>query len=277
MPRGTGLPVRLAVSLLALATSLVPALADRNRSPGPPSATGGTPPSAAAGCEGAALCDGFEDQSGPAPGGAWTTTAPNCQGTGSAAVDTAVAHAGTRSIRIGGGAGYCNHVFVRPTAELGAVGAVWFGRFYVRHTVPLPASHVTFLAMTDAADGGRHLRMGGQNGALQWNRESDDATLPEQSPAGVALSVPLPTGRWSCLEFAVDGAGGTVRTWVDGTQVPGLQQDGVPTPDVDSQWLRRAGWRPALTDLLLGWESYGGDSDTLWFDDIALGPERIGC
>ncbi|WP_320064184.1 hypothetical protein [Micromonospora sp. RTGN7] len=50
----------------------------------------------------------------------------------------------------------------------------------------------------------------------------------------------------------------------------------VPTHDVDGQWLNRT-WRPQLTDLRLGWESYGEGSDTLWFDDVAVGPGRIGC
>ncbi|MEK8107148.1 hypothetical protein NKG94_22015 [Micromonospora sp. M12] len=99
--------------------------------------------------------------------------------------------------------------------------------------------------------------MGGQNGALQWNRASDDATLPEQSPAGVAQSVPLPTNRWVCLEFMVDGSAGQLRTWLDGTAVTGLTADGSPTHDIDGQWYNRT-WRPQLTDLKLGWESYGG-------------------
>ncbi|WP_243639729.1 hypothetical protein [Micromonospora sp. MW-13] len=92
----------------------------------------------------------------------------------------------------------------------------------------------------------------------------------------MALSVPLATGRWSCLEFMVDGAQGLLRTWVDGTAVAGLTVDGTPTHDIDGQWLNRT-WRPQLTDLRLGWESYGDGSDTLWFDDVAVGSSRVGC
>jgi hypothetical protein len=32
-----------------------------------------------------------------------------------------------------------------------------------------------------------------------------------------------------------------------------------------------------VTDLRLGWESYGADADTLWFDDVAVGATRIDC
>ncbi|MDG4831514.1 cellulose-binding domain-containing protein [Solwaraspora sp. WMMD1047] len=234
-----------------------------------------TPPPA--GCGAAAFCDGFENQAGTTPSGDWQVTYPDCQGTGSAAIDNTVAHQGSRSVRINGATGYCNHVFVGVTRDLSSLGAVRYARFWVRHTTPLPTQHVTFLAMRDANDGNRDLRMGGQNGALQWNRASDDATLPEQSPNGVALSMPLPTNRWTCVEFLVDGAQGRLQTWVDGTAVTGLAADGTPTHDIDGQWLNRANWRPSLTDLRLGWESYGEGADTLWFDDVAMGTARIGC
>jgi hypothetical protein len=112
---------------------------------------------------------------------------------------------------------------------------------------------------------------------MMWNRQSDDATLPDQSPAGVAQSVPLPVNTWECVEFEIDSAAGHISTWVNGTSVPGLAEDGMPTPDIDDQWLAKPSWRPRLTDLRLGWESYASDTDTLWFDDVALSSARIGC
>jgi hypothetical protein len=239
-------------------------------------AFGPTPASAQAlpaACPSGAFCDGFETQTGTTPGGDWTVTFPNCQGTGTATVDSAMVHEGSRSLRVDGGSGYCNHVFVATTQGVG--GSALYARFYVRHTTELPDAHVTYLAMRDSADGNRDLRMGGQNRAMQWNRESDDATLPEQSPNGVAQSVPLPLNQWTCVEFGI--AGSELRTWVDGTEVVGLHADSTPTQDVDSQWLRRGTWVPTLTDFRLGWESYGGGTDTLWFDDVALAQSRIGC
>ncbi|MCP2323986.1 hypothetical protein HDA40_002493 [Hamadaea flava] len=227
------------------------------------------------GCGTLTLCEGFETQSTGTPSGAWALSYPDCQGTGTATVDTTTAYRGGKSLKISGTEGYCNHVFVKSTATL--TGSVWYARFYVRHTTALPAAHVTFVALKDSADGNRDLRMGGQNGALQWNRQSDDATLPEQSPAGVALSSVLPVNSWNCVEFKVSGSDGTMQTWLNGTEVAGLHEDGVPTHDIDQQWLNRTGWRPSLTDFRLGWESYGTGSDTLWFDEVALGASRIGC
>lgn len=233
-----------------------------------------TPPSAE--CGDAAVCEDFENQTGPAPAGDWQFTAPDCQGTGTAAVDTEIAHSGTRSLRLDGQAGYCNHAFVASTADLSSVGPVLYVRMWVRHTTPLPAAHVTFVSMPDSSQDGKALRIGGQNGALQWNRETDDATLPAQSPVGVGLSRPLPTDSWQCLRFAVDTSAPGLDTWLDDEQVPGLHADGVPTQDIDAQWLSRT-TPPRPTALRLGWESYGTGDDTLWFDDVAVGSTPVGC
>lgn len=227
-------------------------------------------------CVPTASCDSFENQAAGAPAGNWSVTYPDCSGAGTATIDKTVAHTGTTSLRVNGAAGYCNHVFVQNTAMISIGGPAWYVRYYVRHTTPLPASHTTAVALRDSADGNRDLRFGGQNGALQWNRASDDATLPEQSPAGVALSAPLPVNTWTCVEFKVDGADGTMETWLNGVSVPGLKQDGVPTHDIDGQWLNRT-YRPRLVDLKLGWESYGEGADTLWYDDVVVSAMRNNC
>lgn len=234
-----------------------------------------TPPPAGCG-DGAVICTGFEDQTGPAPSGDWRPSAPDCQGTGTVSVDTSVAHTGSRSLRVDGHAGYCNHAFAVSTADLSGVGPVMYVRMWVRHTTALPTSHVAFVSMPDSSQGGRALRVGGQNGALQWNRESDDATLPAQSPAGVAMSRPLPTDGWHCLRFAIDTTAPKLDTWLDDQQVPGLHVDGVPTQDVDQQWLSST-TPPRPTALRLGWESYATGDDTLWFDDVAVSAAPLGC
>lgn len=250
----------------------------------PTTPTETTPPTTStttgSGCAASVFCDGFENQTGTTPSGRWSISQPNCSGTGAASVDGTAAHSGTKSVRINGTDGYCNHVFVDDTTDMATAAPTWFVRFWINHTAPLPTGHVTFLAMNDSANGNTDLRLGGQNGALVWNRQSDDATLPAQSPTGVAQSVMLPTNTWTCVEFSVNGGNGQIQTWVNGTAVPGLTEDGVPTPDIDQQWLsgNGANWRPHLTDFKFGWESYGnGGADTLWFDDIALGTSRIGC
>ncbi|MGP4111177.1 hydrolase [Streptomyces sp. 4N509B] len=227
-------------------------------------------------CAADGFCEDFESQTGGAPSGRWAFEARDCTGTGSVAVDTSVAHGGTTSLRVDGGQGYCNHAFAATDLTEVPAGSELYVRFWVRHSTALPTQHVTFLAMEDD-NTGRDLRMGGQNAALQWNRETDDATLPAQSPAGVALSAPLPVNEWSCVEYQISPATGHIQTWLNGTSVEGLVVDDVPDHDIDRQWLANGTWSPALVDLRLGWESYGEGADTLWYDDVAVGTARVGC
>jgi hypothetical protein len=175
-----------------------------------------------------------------------------------------------------GAAGFCNHVFFRPLAALFPASDPIYGRFYLRMTTALTQSHVTFMALHDDVEQ-KDLRMGGQSEILMWNRESDDATLPELSPTGIAMSMKPAVDSWLCVEFMIDGKTPALQTWLNGTAVTGLTVDTTPTPDVDSQWLRKSDWHPHLSDVRFGWESYGNDANTLWFDDVALGTSRIGC
>lgn len=234
----------------------------------------------ALGCDELPLCDGFEGDSpgGPPDRSRWSVVSPDCSGTGTLAIIDAVAHTGTKSVRIDGGGGYCDHVFLShgPAIADAAGGELWV-RAWLRFEQALGPSHVTFAALTDAADGGAALRMGGQSGILMWNRESDDATLPALSPTGISMSVAPAPGQWTCVEFMIDGQGGRLSTFVDGDAVAGLQVDGRPTADVDQQWLQAGAWNPDVVDLQLGWESYGGSTMVLFVDDVAVSGARVGC
>jgi hypothetical protein len=153
---------------------------------------------------------------------------------------------------------------------------VLYGRFYVRFGQVLGPEHVTFAAFADQTVN-KDIRMGGQSQILMWNRELDDATLPVLSPTGIALSISPSADTWTCIEFAIDGPAGTLDTWVDGQWIEGLNVDDTPSPDIDSQWHNGSGWQPSLIDARFGWESYGGTAANLWFDDIALAGDPIGC
>ena len=229
-------------------------------------------------CDGLGVCDGFESSTaGSSPDPAlWSLETPNCSGDGQAIVDGTVAHSGQNSVRFEGSGGYCNHIFIAPTDSIEALGDVLYARFYVRFGQALGPEHVTFAAFADQTVN-KDIRMGGQSEILMWNRELDDATLPVLSPSGIALSLAPVADAWTCIEFAIDGPAGTLDTWVDSEWVEGLQIDGVSSPDVDAQWHNGGGWFPELVDARFGWESYGGSPANLWFDDIALSNERIGC
>jgi hypothetical protein len=202
-----------------------------------------------------------------------TVVQPNCSGAGTASVESGVSHSGTHALHVHGVAGYCNHVFVSFTP---ALPSKFWVRFWVRAHTALGDGHLTFLAMKDHADGDHDFRMGAQSRILMFNRESDDATLPALSPQGIALSRTLTPDTWTCVELEVDQAAGTFSTSLDGALVSGLVRDASSTPDVDEQWARKA-WLPSLVDLRLGFESYAGENNELWFDDVRVSETRPGC
>ncbi len=228
------------------------------------------------------LSDGFESAAagGPPDTALWSVVEPDCSGSGTLAVDDSQAHGGQHSLRVDGGAGYCDHVFIGNSSAISGLGDQVYARFFLRLSTPLGTGHVTFLAMKDTGDAGGgpgDIRMGGQDMVLVYNRQSDDATLPVLSPTGVSDSVVVAADTWVCIEFHFDESAGTIDTWVDSSEVAGLVENGTPVPDISTQWLSHGGWRPSLSDFRLGWESYSGQLMTLWFDDVALAAHRIGC
>lgn len=223
-----------------------------------------------------ALCTDFEADAPGALPAMFSARTPNCSGDGKATIDDQVAHSGKKSLRVQSGGGTCNHMFATPALDLSTLGSAVWVRFYVRFEHELTDNHVTFLAMQDQVSK-KALRMGGQKKILMWNRESDDATLPELSPVGIGMSVVPPAGQFKCVEFHLDGGAGTLETYVDSQLVPGLVIDAIGTKDIDGQWLQSGKWSAKPSDIGFGWESYGNDAMTLWFDDIAIATDRPGC
>lgn len=127
--------------------------------------------------------------------------------------------------------------------------------------------------MPDSAQGAKkHLRIGGQSKILMYNRESDDATLPDLSPNGIAASKALPTGSWQCFEYHL-GTDGSIETWLNGEAIAGLNTKN----NVNAAQWTRSSIIPKITGVYFGWESYGGDTNTIWYDDIVIGSTRAGC
>ena len=111
-----------------------------------------------------------------------------------------------------------------------------------------------------------------------WNRESDDATLPELSPTGISLSHAPTTQEWMCISFVLDQETGSLITKLNDVEIEGLTIDETPTPDVDRQWLQqKPDWLPAISNFKLGWESYGGGEANIWIDDVILDTQPILC
>jgi hypothetical protein len=140
----------------------------------------------------------------------------------------------------------------------------------------LTSEHVTFVVMPDAAEGvNQHLRFGGMSEIMMWNRQDNDATLPDLSPQGIATSANLPAGSWQCLEYHL-GTDGTIETWINGAAVPGLNA-GPGISNANANGWTRTKFVPKISGVYFGWESYGSATNTFWYDDVAIAGSRVGC
>ncbi|VUC31645.1 unnamed protein product [Clonostachys rosea] len=205
----------------------------------------------------------------------WPIYAPDCNQGGSVALDSTVSHSGSASMKVtGGSGGFCGHIFFGTTSV--PTGGDIYVRAWVKASTALTASHVTFITMTDSSLGdNKHLRIGGQSEILMFNRETDDATLPALSPQGIAASKALPTDDFQCLEYHI-GTDGTIETWLNSESIPGLQAGPNANNSNADQW-ESSDYKPAITGIYFGWESYSGDINTFWYDDISIGSSRVGC
>lgn len=180
-----------------------------------------------------------------------------------------------------------------------AMNAKYWGRAFVyfnampHHSADadsLDYSHWTILAATGKVVAGE-VRIGGQlqkrfGGATPLNYfgvGTDNRTQPEGSgdwtnadndPADAAK--PVTEKQWSCLEWMHDSQADETKFFLDGVEHPSLattpmtKHGGIPDkpfllPEIDALWFGFAEYQPTTQKL------------ELWYDEIALDPERVGC
>jgi hypothetical protein len=172
----------------------------------------------------------------------------------------------------------------------GALAGEVYGRFYVRFpaTATIPSDHVAFAALAFEADAGplgnnqsAYLQFAsiadGTTPIMEWN--NNDTELPQRNGAEVATNVYPAPDVWTCIEFHSSKSAGSLEVWVNGTAdanmtyVPGT----TPSSAANSAW---AGKHVVLDvqNISFGWVHFSGSgTNTLWFDDVAVGGSRIGC
>ncbi|HVR62925.1 MAG TPA: hypothetical protein VMU50_13560 [Polyangia bacterium] len=89
----------------------------------------------------------------------------------------------------------------------------------------------------------------------------------------------LPTKTWVCWEWMFDGAKRETHLWLDGVAETEVDVLGMGTR---CQGANHAWDGPEMfTRVILGWEQYTAPvsevNQEVWLDDLAMGPERIGC
>jgi hypothetical protein len=155
---------------------------------------------------------------------------------------------------------------IKSLSAVGLGSGDLYGRYYANFQNGFTQDHTTHMWMTDPV--AQTLRMGGQFNVLDWNRANDDSIMPDGSPSSISGSKQILGNTWYCIEFHLGRSSGQIETWVNGTALSALT-----TPQ--TRW--GSSYKPNPSDWGLGWESYGGAANTVWFDDLALGRSRLGC
>ncbi len=277
-------------------------------SPGP-GPDGGTSTAAGDGgpdgsCNGTFICDSFDTYTvGVAPPAPWTVS----KNIGTVTVDTTHAFSGTQAIEVSSPAIDADASsafkstllrFVNPKL-LPPPGNDVFGRMmFWLDSAPDATVHWTFVdgeGFVSPNDAGVNyhavVRYGGQyplsnpNGGFAGSilmasydtPDSYNGTGPASDCYLQSNGETLPMGQWACAEWEFDGGHDVMHFWLNGTELTDLTVDmtGAGCTSQDSSYVWQA---PNYTQLDVGWESYQTDgARTIWLDDLAFGPARIGC
>ena len=212
------------------------------------------------------LCDTFEaDAPGPPPA-PWTTS---ITGSGKVTIDgTAPANSGTRSVHIEDAASdYDTLLALHDPAILPSTTGRFYLRFFIRLAAPMTMGHNSFvLGDLYASQGnGNFLRFSEDNQMLAESIMGDaqGAMSNNQYYNDHQIGVGFTAGRWTCVELLLDHVKPEIDVWVDDVEVPDLHS---------------TAWKIDAYDYLrLGFEKYAGPASEIWYDDIAIGTQKIGC
>jgi len=230
-------------------------------------AGGGTAGAASGPCTatGLTFCTDFETQTvDTAPSSMGLGTHLN--GDGTVTVDGATAaHSGTKSVRVNA-TGYQTFMKLTGAAVFPASGKM-FVRVYIRLAEAMTGGHNTYFeaGLDAASDAPFETRVGVMNQMLMINQpDGDRGFLSNQNFYNDGLlGMVIPATTWTCVESYFDPPATTVDFWVEGTNVPDLH---------------RTDWQQETYDALrFGYEKYAGPNTEIWYDDLAVGSERIGC
>ncbi|WP_437293500.1 hypothetical protein [Sorangium sp. So ce426] len=177
------------------------------------------------------------------------------------AIDSSVFYAGTRALRVNPGvSGYDWRMLSVP-----APGPTFWVRLYVRSSVDIGQSghNSYFQAMTGSGEPneGHNMEVSEQYCQIVLNHH-DEVVLSTggQTQCGSG-GVKLPKDQWHCMEAYFDGAKGDVQVYADGAKI-----------------IDKAGWKMLdYKSFSFGYLGFHGPARTMWYDDVAVAPERIGC
>jgi hypothetical protein len=212
----------------------------------------------------AATADGFETGSF---GSIWTIVGQD--GTGrtptTAVIDGQNVHGGKFAAHITSG-----YIEVTPPA------AAFYARAWV-YFASDPGTNHWANAIGATADDSQEIRYGGRTGILEINIKSNDNEILADPLISYCATTPcpasdprIPVGAWTCVEyyFGVN----SMAMWLNGTEIVEFAVS--PT----TMWAHGGTLTsPAYAKLGFGYAAYGAAATNVWYDDVAVDANRIGC
>jgi hypothetical protein len=186
-------------------------------------------------------------------------------GGGTVGIDSSIAHSGTKSVHVTQ-VGY-NAFATLKGASLFPQNSRFYLRVFMRLATPMTPGHNTyFIAGLAAMQGAPYeARLGVMNSMLMINQpDGDRGFLSNQNFYNDGLpGAVIAATTWSCVEVFFDPPNSKIDVWLE---------------DEPIEDLSRTDWREERFDVVrFGFERYAGPDSEIWYDDIALGSERIGC
>jgi hypothetical protein len=214
------------------------------------------------------FCDDFESLPlGAVFNAPWSLV--GVAGTSAITVDDSVpAHSGTHSVLTHPDSDSFQTLLVYhdPTV-LPVASERFYLRAQIRFGAPMSAGHNTFLIadLFSAPGAGMTTRVGEDNQMLMMSVGGDANTfLSNQSFYQNGLpGIQFPAGDWVCFEMMSDASSGSFDVWVDGQEVPDMRVTNLTHENYDT--------------LRFGFEKYAGPVTDIWWDDIAIGTQQVGC
>jgi hypothetical protein len=216
---------------------------------------GGNGGASSSGCGTATFCDDFERST--TLGAEWMLDNPQAANT--IAVDSTQHHSGMNAVHIKYGTG-AMATYVDAAKGFPFPNDSFWGRVWLYAMTGLEMGHHVYIEAQSGPTNKSGVRV------LNTQRAALIATNLQVGDQSGISTVPMPQGKWSCFEWHITATGGkgAVNLYLDGTEVAGTALTNATIPHVDK--------------TRLGIQRYGGGTaGELWYDDYAVGAERIGC
>jgi hypothetical protein len=212
---------------------------------------------------GATLCDGFEDVAPGATGSAWTAVAST--------VDTTKFYRGAKSIHFTGFNAFITETKTFAGTTKATNNAMW-GRYFILTslTAAPDGGHTVFGRLTDGKTDFHFV--GGSRGELQAEiRTTGDIYTDKQVPTTIKPAYPTAADGWQCWEWHTTGDD-SFDFYIGGVLVPEMQiVKGKATKSGNAFPF------PVFNKLQLGYQNFNSAALSGWIDEVAIGPNQIGC